>query len=322
MDYECKPKVTDSCSDELPKGMPHHFATLPTYVYAVSSSTVNSFHTSEDRLLRGPRPLKTFPPQASTRTSSIGSTEEKQSRAFGSRRLQRPSPFGTFVRHSSAPSIGRSSRPTSRPGTNTDSIYSSTLAPGRPVVYMDAPNGCSDTFWSAVNFSSRPSTSSTSRPRSKSVSMQNGLEEGLYFPLDAAPEVEVGMGDRPGYTKIPLYVPRRIERDRACPRPDQMRPTLTPVPAMPSIAAEQLAVHQEFTTANPAISDMSLTSLQGQTSVQSHTEREQMLREVEPQPRGRPSTGSRDRLSKALTNAWSERTLRKKQKGGQKTGLH
>ncbi|EXJ92643.1 hypothetical protein A1O3_01195 [Capronia epimyces CBS 606.96] len=351
MDYECKPKETDSCSEEIskisclirkdlhevtsrertllpapgyPERIPRHFVTPPTYVYAASSSTVNSFHTAEDRLLHGPRTLKAFPRQMMARTSSIGSVEEMRSHAFGSRRLGRPSLSGASVRHSSAPSIGRSSRPTSRPGTNAGSVSSSTLAPRRPIVYMDAPNGCSDTIWSGVNFITYPSTSSTARPQSKSISILNSQEEGLDLSLELAPEVEMGMGDRPGYTKIPLYVPRRIERKQTCPKPDQMRPILTPVPATPSVGREQAdqpAIHTELTSSNPAISDISFTSLQGQTSIHSHTEREQMLQEVECQSSVRPSTGSRERLSRALTNAWAERTLRKKQKGCKRDAL-
>lgn len=245
-----------------------------------------------------------------------------RSHAFGSQRLNRPSLSVTSVRHSSAPSVGRSSQPTSAPGTTTASLYSGTLAPRGPIVYIDAPNGCSGSVWAGVNPMSRPSTSPTARPRSKSISILNGLDA-VDPSLDLAPDVEIGMGDRSGYTKIPLYVPRRIERDQSCPKPDQVLPTLTPVPATSSVEkehAEQVALHPELANSNPAISDVSFTSLQGQTSIQSHTEREQVLQEMDCQNQLRPSTNGRDRLSKALTSAWTERSLRKKQKGCQRDG--
>ncbi|KAL2435101.1 hypothetical protein ABEF95_013191 [Exophiala dermatitidis] len=351
MDYECNPKDTVSCSEEemskisslikgelrqatrrertgsavsgWPQGLPRQFADPPIYY----SPTV-SFPKAKNRQSHELRGLKSLSQQLLARTSSLGSVEELRNHAFGHGRLRRPGLSGASTRQSSAPSVGRSSRPASRPGTNSESIHGSTIAPRRPRVYMDAPCGYADSVRAGINPPSRPTTSSTARPRSKSASVVTGQEDKSNMSPKRQPEVEVGMGDRPGYTKVPLYVPRRIEKKQACgSRQDQSRPVLTPVPATPNVAAkekaESFSINPELSSSNPAISDVSFTSLQCQTSMQSQSERDQALREFSGEENDEnvpPSTGGRG-LSRALTSAWSEKTSRKKQKNRKRNYL-
>ncbi|OAP56159.1 hypothetical protein AYL99_09338 [Fonsecaea erecta] len=229
MDYDCKLKESDSCLEEMakisslirrdlhevtikdsitpssgsgnPQRLPRHFTHAPTYTYAASTSTVNSIHVAEDRLLHGPRSLKAFSRQGLTRASSIGSVEEMRSHAFGSRRVSRPSLSSGSARHNSAPSIGRTSQSTSRPVTHAGSISSvsaTIVPPRRPVVYMDAPSSSSEVIWNGHDSKKRPSASSTARPVSKGASVRSSQEDHASLSSNVAPEVELGLGELPG----------------------------------------------------------------------------------------------------------------------------
>ena len=244
-----------------------------------------------------------------------------RSQAFGNRRPARPSLSSISARHRSAPSISRNFRPASRPGTNTDSTCSTgtTIALRRPVVYMDAPNPCSDFIWNGFDPCPRPSSSSTARPLSQARSTVASQEDFLDNMPNLQPEIEVGLGELPGYTKIPLYVPRRIERNQPFRPVGPDRTSLTPVPATPGVVSE----HSQRTTSNSGLenldattSDNSFASLRGQTSIQSQTEREAMMQERDGISRmPAASSSNSDRLSKILSTAWSEGTSRLKQKG-------
>lgn len=242
-----------------------------------------------------------------------------RSHAFGSRRLSRPSLSSASARHSSAPSIGQSSRPSSRPGTNSGSTYSAsgTIAPRRPVVYMDAPSTSSDFVWKGAHLNGRPSTALPAHPLSKATSLSNSHEDHLDLSFTLSPEIELGMGDLPGYIKIPVYTPRSIRRRQSCVPIEPDRPTLTPVPAAPGAIgddSQRIGIHSELKNSNPAISDVSFASLQGQTSTQSQLGREAMIQEPESGVESHQGAGGRERLSRVLCSAWSERATRRRQR--------
>ncbi|OQV06336.1 hypothetical protein CLAIMM_10916 [Cladophialophora immunda] len=337
MDYECKLKESGSGQDEMakisslirkdihevtskdrmlppsfsgnPERLPRHFTQHPTYAYAASSSTVNSIHVAEDRLLHGPRSLKAFSRHGVTRTSSIGSVEEMRSHAFGNRRVGRPSLSSASGRHNSAPSISRTSQSTSRPVTHAGSIssLSATIAPPRrPVVYMDAPSSFSEFVWDGCDSKKRPSASLTARPVSKGASIRSSQDAHGSPSLNLAPEVEMGLGELPGYNKVPLYVPRRIELAE----PSEISP-------LDEAAGQKqrFFFHSKLKNSNPTVSDVSFASLQGQTSIRSHLEREAVVQEQESESETRPSMSGCEKLSRAFCGAWSETTTRRWQKG-------
>ncbi|OAL29373.1 hypothetical protein AYO22_02267 [Fonsecaea multimorphosa] len=309
MDYDCNPKESESRQEEMAKRLPRHFTQPPTYVYAASTSTVNSIHNAEDLLLHGPRSLKAFSRQAVTRASSVGSVEEMRSHAFGNRRVSRPSLSGGSARHNSAPSIGRTSQSTSRPVTHAGSISSvsaTIVPPRRPVVYMDVPSSCSEFIWSGHDTKKRPSASSTVRPVSKGASVRSSQDGRASLSLSLSPEVEIGLGELPGYNKVPLFVPKRIE------------PTEFAGISSLDEAAEykqRFFLRSELKNSNPTISDVSFASLQGQTSIRSHLEREAMVQEQDSDSETRPPMGGCEKLSRVFSSAWSETTTRRWQKG-------
>ncbi|KIW89963.1 uncharacterized protein Z519_09393 [Cladophialophora bantiana CBS 173.52] len=343
MDYECKIKVSGSCPGEMakissfiredlheatnkdrtlpplcsgnPKRLPRHFRMAPVYGHAASTSTVNSIPIAEDRLLRVPRPLKVSSRQTVTRASSVGSVDEMRSRAFGSRRVSRPSLSSGSARHSYTPSISRTSLSASRPATHAGSISSSstTIAPPRrPVVYMDTPISRSDYIFNGYDSRKRPSGASTARPVSKGASIRSSQDSHANLSLNLPPEVEIGLGDIPGYKKVPLYTPRRFEvaelsgssqQDEAVEQKQRFFP------------------HSGPKNSSPTISDISFGSLRGQTSIQSHLEREAMVREQKSESETPPAMGGCEKLSRALCGAWSESTTRLWQKGCKRHGL-
>lgn len=236
-----------------------------------------------------------------------------RSHAFGSRRHSRPSLSSVSVRHSSAPSIGRSSQSASRPATKAGSTssISGTIPPRRQVVYMDAPNPCSDFIWNGCELKDRPSTSSTVRPASKAMSVLTNPEGTFDITLKVLPEVEVGLGDLPGYTKVPLYVPRRIERSQVAHTTDQGCED-TP----------KFLLHPTPKPYGPANSDISFASLRGQTSIRSQIERETMIRAAESDNGMRSYPSSRGRLlSRALSGVWPDKAVQLSQKRYKRRGL-
>ncbi|OAL39883.1 hypothetical protein AYO20_00795 [Fonsecaea nubica] len=320
MDYECKVKESESCVEEmakpLPRHLPHHFTQPPAYAYAASTSTLNSIHVAEDRLLHGPRSLKAFSRHNGVaRASSIGSVEEMRSHAFGSRRVSRPSLSSGPARHRSAPSISRISQSASRPVTHAGSISSvsaTIVPPRRQVVYMDTPSSCSEFFWDGHDSKKRPSTSFTSRPVSKGGSFRSSQDGHACLSLNLAPEVELGLGELPGYNKVPLYAPRRIELAE----PSEVSPL-----DEASEHKQKFFLHSKLKNSNPTISDVSFASLQGQTSIRSHLEREAMIQEQESESETRPSMGGCEKLSRAFCSAWSETTTRRWHKGYKRHGM-
>ncbi|OAG41993.1 hypothetical protein AYO21_03728 [Fonsecaea monophora] len=315
MDYECKVKESESSVEEmakpLPRHLPRHFTQPPAYAYAASTSTLNSIHVAEDRLLHGPRSLKAFSRHNGvTRASSIGSVEEMRSHAFGSRRVSRPSLSSGPARHRSAPSISRISQSASRPVTHAGSISSvsaTIVPPRRQVVYMDTPSSCSEFVWDGHDSKKRPSTSFTARPVSKGGSFRSSQDGHASLSLNLAPEVELGLGELPGYNKVPLYVPRRIELAE----PFEVSPL-----DEASEHKQKFFLHSKLKNSNPTISDVSFASLQGQTSIRSHLEREAMIQEQESETsETRPSMGGCEKLSRAFCSAWSETTTRRWHKG-------
>ncbi|KIW81487.1 hypothetical protein Z517_04512 [Fonsecaea pedrosoi CBS 271.37] len=349
MDYECKVKESESCVEEmtkisslirkdlheftnkdrilppqgpgnyepLPRHLPRHFTQPPAYAYAASTSTLHSIHVAEDRLLHGPRSLKAFSRHNGvTRASSIGSVEEMRSHAFGSRRVSRPSLSSGPARHRSAPSISRISQSASRPVTHAGSISSvsaTIVPPRRQVVYMDTPSSCSEFVWDGHDSKKRPSTSFTARPVSKGGSFRSSQDGHASLSLNLAPEVELGLGELPGYNKVPLYVPRRIELAE----PFEVSPL-----DEPSEHKQKFFLHSKLKNSNPTISDVSFASLQGQTSIRSHLEREAMIQEQESETsETRPSMGGCEKLSRAFCSAWSETTTRRWHKGYKRHGM-
>ncbi|KAK7888486.1 hypothetical protein LTR67_008832 [Exophiala xenobiotica] len=342
MDYDCQPKETVSCSEEMSKissairkdlmnsrnphvvtsekskRAPPHFKSAPRYyTYAPSSSTI---HTAEDRLLHGPRSFKVPDRQLPARSSSVGSVEELRSHAFGAQRSSRPSISNVSVGHNSAPSISRSIQQGSRPGTISESGYSvsgTTVVP-KPAVFMDASSACADITWNNGYPNARPSTSSTARPASKGAVCLHTQDDSETLPT-VSPEIEIGRGDFPDWKKVPLFVPRSVERkDWQQPARRKCASTILVPPHSAIDGTHGNGVHSEVNVSSPAISDMSFASLQGQTSTQSHLEREAMILDWESEVEEQSSPSGRERLSKVLCNAWAEGTTRLRQKGAKR----
>ena len=258
-------------------------------------------HIAEDRLLHGPRSLKAFSRHSVARAPSIGSVEEMRSLAFGNRRASRPSLSGCSIKHNSAPSVSRISQSMSRPATHAGSIssISTTIVPRKPVMFMDATTSCAEMTWSVQEAGKRPSTLSSGRPVSKGTSTRNSQDDRLSvcssFPMDVQPG-----GDVPGFDKVPLFVPRMIEKK----------------PSLPSSKQEKLGafkhglfLHPESKNSDPTISDTSCGSLQGQTSIQSHLDRKAMI-EQDSQSGVHSNMTGREKITRAL-----ESTARRWQKG-------
>lgn len=257
------------------------------------------------------------------RTSSIGSVEEMRSHAFGSRRISRPSLSSVSFRHSCAPSVSRSSQSVSRPATNAGSASSTngTLALRRPVAYMDMPNHSTNFTWTGLDLRERPSTASTARPVSRGVSGLNPRDSHVEALANLFPEVERGLGDIPGYIKVPICAPRRIERNHGSQRLEPHPPILVSLRMNPRALNEDSPDGDMASTlkeSSPADSDISCASVQGQTSIQSHAEREALLRESDKESGSNSCSGGRDRLSRALSTAWTEGASRLWQKGCRK----
>ncbi|KAK5207409.1 hypothetical protein LTR41_006978 [Exophiala xenobiotica] len=326
MTESCVPQSMDPTGDQEHEGLnsepllraPPHFKSAPRYyTYAPSSSTI---HTAEDRLLHGPRSFKIPDRQLPARSSSVGSVEELRSHAFGAQRSSRPSISNVSVGHNSAPSISRSIQQGSRPGTISESGYSvsgTTVVP-KPVVFMDASSACADITWNNGYPNARPSTSSTARPASKGAVCLHTQDDSETLPT-VSPEIEIGRGDFPDWKKIPLFVPRSVERkDWQQPARRNCPSTILVPPHSAIDGTHGNGVHSEVNVSSPAISDMSFASLQGQTSIQSHLDREAMILDWESEVEEQSSPSGRERLSKVLCNAWAEGTTRLRQKGAKR----
>ncbi len=243
----------------------------------------------------------------------MGSVEEMRSHAFGNRRPSRPSLSSASARYSSAPSLGRSSRPVSRPcsrpGTNSESArsFSGTIGPRRPVAYMDAPHTNPDFVWNGYRPNGRPSTSSTARPVSKAAAGPSTPED-QGIPFENSHKPEVGRGNRPGYTKLPYGASTDVDRKTSSQRADLDSLPLPPVDIQEpeNTHVQRPAVISEFATSNLAVSKVSGTSLQGQTSIRPQIEREAVVQEDDDRP---PCPRGRDRLSKVFSVKWSAKRL-------------
>ncbi len=134
-----------------------------------------------------------------------------------------------------------------------------------------------------------------------------------------SPEIELGRGDFPGWKKVPLYAPRSVERKdwQQTVRRERYSTVLVP-PESATDGTHGNGVQGEVNMSSPAISDMSFASLRGQTSIQSHIDREAMIRDWESEVEQQSSPSGRERLSKVLCNAWAEGTTRLRQKGAKR----
>ena len=219
------------------------------------------------------------------------------------------------VSQNSAHTIGRTSRPSSRPGTNSDSnqSISGITAVQRPLVFMDGAIASSDILWDHGPMRQRPSTSSTTRPASN-VAFRPITQNGTEPWTALSPEIEIGR-DIPNWIKVPLFVPRRIEPRESRRAARQAGPSRGIAPLSPATENNVDGFQPELNLSDAAISDLSFTSLQVQTSNQSLLERQAMLRNQENEIPQRPSTSGRERLSQVFTNAWLEGSIKMRRKG-------
>jgi hypothetical protein len=141
---------------------------------------------------------------------------------------------------------------------------------------MDGPIAGSEALWRVPDVQKPPSTSSTARPVSNGAAAGNDQGDDSTLSTNSTPvaDIGVGFGDLPGYNKIPLCVPRRVEPSRRCGNSEE-----------DGLAEDNqwLSHHSEMTISTPTFSDRSFgsLSLHGQWSIRSHLERQAMEREQE-----------------------------------------
>ncbi|KAJ9638115.1 hypothetical protein H2204_004426 [Knufia peltigerae] len=257
-----------------------------------------------------------------TSGSGSGSGEEARHYTFSTHRASRPSSSNVSVGQKSAQTIGRTSRPSSRPGTTSESnqSISGITAVQRPLVFMDGEVAPSEILWDHGPVTQRPSTSSTTRPASNAGSRtitQNGAEPWTAL----SPEIEIGR-DIPNWIKIPIFVPRRIEAKETCRAAKLHGSARGAAPLSPAAEEDNVKGFQaELNLSDTAISDFSFGSLQVQTSNQSFLERQAMLLNWENETSPRPSTSGRERLSQVFASAWQEGSSKLRRKGSKATDV-
>ena len=173
--------------------------------------------------------------------------------------------------------FGQHARPASRPSTAF--VPSHTLPyhphqdPRREVLYMDSPYRNPDFIWKNQNLCRRPSFSSDVPSSPGRLSGRGRVDNSALKPITRSPRIHPGRGDMPGYKKMPLYGPDIIERKQ------NNEPTNT-ARSIAMAAGDLLTASTSQPNPKPydaVSSDHSRASLEGQVSIRSWWEKEDVL---------------------------------------------
>lgn len=223
---------------------------------------------------------------------SQGRTSFDQNRRFSS--------SGPYAQNESVGGFGQHARPASRPSTAF--VPSRTFPhhaqdPRREVLYMDCPQPNPDFIWKNQHLCRRPSFSSAVRSSPRRLTGRGRGDNYALKPITRSPKIHLGKGDIPGYKKVPVYDPDSIERKQDYESTNTGR----------WVAGDLLTA--SMPQPNPrsydaVISDHSCASIEGQISIRSWWEKEELL----PRPAKQDQQDQQDhgRLSRPFSTAfWS-----------------
>lgn len=203
--------------------------------------------------------------------------------------------------------LGQHPRPPPRPNTaflRTRTLNHHAQDPRREGLYMDCSDCNPDFIWKNGQLCRRPSFSSTV-PRSPIRRTFPGRGDNHHLrPITRSPKILAGKGDLPGCKKVALYYPDSLER----------KGTHGLAIAAPSIAIDACDLVPASTPpANPRsyeipISDYSRASIDGQASLRSWLEKEELMEE--PVIFGDGADVGGRRVSRAFSTRFLFRSLR------------
>ncbi|KEF56821.1 uncharacterized protein A1O9_07011 [Exophiala aquamarina CBS 119918] len=202
--------------------------------------------------------------------------------------------------------LGPYPRPPSRPNTACSSsrtLYRHVQDPRREVLYMDCSDCNPDFIWKNGQLCRRPSFSSAVPRSPRRLTFPGRGDNHHLRPITRCPKIFAGRGDLPGCMKIALYYPDSLERKAA-----QGLVTATPSFAVPP----RDLVPASTPPANPRsyeipISDYSRASIDGQASLRSWLEKEELM--DDPLILGDDVAGQSNVDERRISRAFSARSL-------------
>jgi hypothetical protein len=226
-------------------------------------------------LLHRSKSLAASSRQTPKRYSSVESVDDFRGHAsFNQNR--RFSSSGPYVQYDPMGGFGQHARPASRPGTAfmpSRTFPHHVQDPRREFLYMDCPDHNPDFIWKNPHLCRRPSFSSAVHSSPRRLSGRGRGDSYALKPITRSPKIHLGKGDIPGYQKVPVYGPDSIERKQ------DNEPTST-------ARSIPMAVGDLLTASTPqpnprsydaVISDHSHASIEGQVSIRSWWEKEELL---------------------------------------------